>query len=51
MALALYRINPAGVFYFGVMILVGAVVYFGLLVLLRGIKSEEVGFIKNIFRM
>ena len=51
MALALYRINPAGVFYFGVMILVGAVVYFGLLVSLKGIKREEIGFLREIFKI
>ena len=36
MALVLYWANPAGMFYVGVMIFVGAGVYFGVLVLLRG---------------
>jgi hypothetical protein len=36
MALVLYWINPAGVFYVGVMILVGAGIYFGVLALLQG---------------
>ena len=49
MALVLYWANPAGIFYVGVMIFVGAGVYFGVLVLLKGFGEEEVGFIKSIF--
>ena len=49
MSLGLYWINPVGVFYVGIMILVAAGVYFGVLVLLKGFGKEEVGFIKSIF--
>ena len=46
-----YWANPAGVFYVGFMILVGAGVYFGVLVLLKGFGKEEVGFLRDIFRI
>jgi hypothetical protein len=49
MASVIYWINPVGVFYVGVMILVGAGVYFGVLVLLKGFGKEEVGFLKSLF--
>jgi O-antigen/teichoic acid export membrane protein len=51
MALILWQLNPIGAFNVLVSIGVGAVVYFVILVLLKGIEWEEVGFIKNIFRM
>ena len=51
MSLVLCWINPAGVFYVGLMILVGAGVYFGVLVLLKGFGKEEVGFLKGIFKI
>jgi O-antigen/teichoic acid export membrane protein len=51
MASVIYWINPVGVFYVGVMILAGAGVYFGVLVLLRGFGKEEVGFLKGIFKI
>jgi hypothetical protein len=51
MVLALYWANPTGVVYVGVMILVGAGVYFGVLALLKGLGKEEVGFLKGIFRV
>jgi len=51
MALILWKFNPIGTLNVLISIGVGAVVYFVILVLLKGVKSEEVGFIKNIFRM
>ena len=51
MASVIYWINPVGVFYVGVMILAGAGVYFGVLVLLKGFGKEEVGFLKGIFKI
>lgn len=50
MALIIYWTNPAGVFYVGLMILVGAGVYFGVLALLKGFGKEEVEVIKNMLR-
>jgi len=50
-SLVLYWINPAGVFYVGLMILIGTGFYFGVLVLMRGFGKEEVGFLKGIFRV
>ena len=47
----LYWTNPVGVFYVGLMILAGALVYFGILTLLKGFGKEEVGFLKGIFRI
>ena len=49
MTSVLYWVNPTGVFYVGLMILVGVGVYFGVLVLLKGFGKEEVGFLKGIF--
>ena len=49
MSLVIYWINPVGVLYVGLMILVGAGVYFGVLVLMKGFGKEEVEFIKSIF--
>jgi O-antigen/teichoic acid export membrane protein len=51
MALVLYWINPVGVFYVGLMILAGAGVYLGVLVLLKGFGKEEFGFLKGIFKI
>jgi len=51
MASVIYWINPVGVFYVGVMILAGAGVYFGVLVLLKGFGKEEIGFLKGIFKI
>jgi len=51
MALVIYRANPAGIFYVGLMILVAAGVYFGVLVLMKGFGKEEVEFLKTIFRI
>ena len=51
MALVLYWANPAGMFYVGFMIFVGAGVYFGVLVLLKGFGEEEVGFLRGIFKI
>jgi O-antigen/teichoic acid export membrane protein len=50
MAAVIYWTNPTGIFYVGFMILVGAGVYFGVLVLLRGFGKEEVGFLKSMLR-
>jgi O-antigen/teichoic acid export membrane protein len=49
MASVLYWVNPVGIFYVGLMILVGSGIYFGVLVLLKGFSKEESGFIKDIF--
>ena len=48
-----YWINPAGVFYVGFMILVGAGVYSGVLVLMKGLKiSRNVNmFILSLLKM
>lgn len=43
-------VNPTGVFFVGFMILVGAVVYSGVLVLVRGFEKEEAGFLKVIVK-
>jgi O-antigen/teichoic acid export membrane protein len=51
MALIIYWTNPAGVFYVGLMILVGAGVYFGVLALLKGFGKEEVEVLRGIFRI
>ena len=51
MALIIWKFNPIGTLNVLISIGVGAVAYFVILVLLKGVKSEEVGFIKNIFRM
>jgi O-antigen/teichoic acid export membrane protein len=51
MALVIYWANPAGVFYVGLMILVGSGIYFGVLALLKGFGKEEYGFLKGIFRI
>ena len=45
------KCNPVGVFYVGLMILVGALVYFGVLVLLKGFGKEEVEVLRGIFRI
>ena len=49
MAAVLYWANPVGVFYVGFMILVGAGIYFGVLVLIKGFGKDEIGSIKNQF--
>jgi O-antigen/teichoic acid export membrane protein len=51
MALILYWTNPAGIFYVGLMILVGVGAYFGVLMLLKGFGKEEVTFLKDIFKV
>jgi hypothetical protein len=51
MSSVLYCVNPAGAFYVGLMILVGAGIYFGVLVLLKGFGKEEIGFMKGIFKI
>ena len=51
MSLIIWKLNPVGTLNVLVSIGVGAVVYFVILILLKGIKREEVGFIKNIFKM
>ena len=51
MALVLYWVNPAGMFYVGLMIFVCAGVYFSVLVLLKGFGREEVGFLRGIFKI
>jgi hypothetical protein len=51
MALVIYCANPVGAFYVGLMILVGAGVYFGVLILLKGFGKEEIGFMKGIFKI
>jgi len=51
MALVLYWANPADVFYVGVMIFVGAGVYFGVLVLLKGFGKAETGSLKGFFKI
>ena len=50
-ALVIYWINPVGVFYVELMILVSALIYFGILILLQGFGKEEVGFLKGIFKI
>jgi len=49
MALIIWQWNPIGTLNVLVSIGVGAVVYFVILVLLRGFKEEEVGFLKSMF--
>ena len=44
MSFVVYLVNPTGAFYIGLMILVGAAVYFGILVLMRGFGNREVKF-------
>lgn len=51
MSLVIWKLNPIGTLNVLISIGVGVVVYFMTLVLLKGIKREEVGFIKNILRM
>jgi hypothetical protein len=51
MALVIYWINPAGVFYVGLMILVSTGIYFSVLILMKGFGEEEVAFLKSIFRV
>ena len=51
MSIFIFKLNPIGTLNVLVAIGVGAAIYFIILVLLKGIKREEVGFIKNIFRM
>ena len=51
MALIIWKLNPIGTLNVLVSISVGAVVYFVILVLLKAIKSEEVGFLKDFFRI
>ena len=51
MALIIWKWNPIGTLNVLISIGVGAVVYFVILVLLKGIEREEFGFIKNSFRM
>lgn len=51
MALILWQLNPIGTLNVLVSIGVGAVVYFVILVLLKGIEREEVGFLKDFFRI
>ena len=51
MALILWQLNPIGTLNVLISIGVGAAIYFIILILLKGIKREEVGFIKNVFRM
>lgn len=45
MSFVLYWVNPVGVFYVGFMILVGAMVYSGVLILVSGFDKGEVGFL------
>jgi O-antigen/teichoic acid export membrane protein len=51
MSLIICWVNPIGVFLVGFMILVGAVVYLGILKLLKVFEEEEVAFLKGIFRV
>lgn len=41
MASDIYWVNPDGAFYVGLLILVGAGIYFGVLALLKGLGKEE----------
>ena len=50
MSLVLYWVNPAGVFYVGLMILVGAGVYFSVLILMKGFGKVEVEFLRTFIR-
>jgi len=50
MAWVIYWINPVGVVYVGIMILVGTGAYFGVLILLRGFGKEEVGFLRGTIK-
>ena len=49
MTLIIWKLNPIATLNVLVSIGVGAVVYFVILVLLKGIKREEVGFLKSMF--
>ena len=51
MALLIWKLNPIDTLNVLISIGVGAVVYFVILVLLKAIKSEEVGFLKDFFRI
>jgi O-antigen/teichoic acid export membrane protein len=48
MALILWQLNPIGTLNVLISIGVGAVIYFIILILLKGIEREEVGFIKSL---
>jgi len=49
MVTVIYWTNPTGIFYVGVMILVGAGVYFGVLGLLKGLGNGMTRFLKEVF--
>jgi len=50
MALVLYWVNPAGIFYVGLTILGCTGVYFSVLILVKGFGREEVGFLKSFVK-
>ena len=51
MSLIIGWVNPIGVFLVGFMILVGAVVYLGVLVLVRGVTKKEYGILREFIRL
>jgi len=50
MAFVVWKLNPIGAVNILISIVVGAVVYFGVLVLLRGITKNEYGFLRGIVK-
>ena len=51
MSLIIWKLNPIDTLNVLISIGVGAVVYFVILVLLKGIEKEEVGFLKGFFKI
>ena len=51
MSLLIWKLNPIDTLNVLISIGVGAVVYFVILVLLKGIEREEVGFLKDFFKI
>ena len=49
-SLVSYWVNPAGIFYVGLMILGCTGVYFSVLILVKGFGREEVGFLKSFVK-
>ena len=51
MAFVVWKLNPIGAVEIVISIGVGAVVYFGVLVLLRGFTKKEYGFLRGVLRL
>jgi len=50
MALCIWLINPFEIYMILVTIVVGVIVYFGILILVKGLSREEITFFKNFLR-